>query len=117
MREADEVTRSEHEAAAELKRVLAETVLAMPGLARTRPCRRVVPPEQVDQRRLPQPGRLVRPALRVDQERERDPRFLAERARVLALAEPDRRQAGARGAEASSCARNCATCSRQKIQP
>ena len=41
----------------------------------------------------------VRPALLVDQEGECDPGLLAERARVLAVAEPDRRQPGARSAE------------------
>src|SRR5207244_1110192 len=49
--------------------------------------------------RLPQPGGAVRPALLVDQEGECDPGLLAERARVLAVAEPDRRQPGARSAE------------------
>ena len=99
MREADDVARGEDEAAAELKRVLAETVLAMPGLPRARPGRRVVAPEQVEQRRLPKAGRAVRPALLVDEERERDPGVLAERPRVLPVAEADRRQASPRGAE------------------
>jgi len=74
-------------------------VLAMPGLPRARPGRRVVAPEQVEQRRLPKAGRAVRPALLVDQERERDARLLAERTRVLPVAEPDRRQTSARGTE------------------
>src|SRR5881628_3708830 len=89
VREADDVARGEDEAAAELKRILAEALLPMPGLPRARPGRYVVAAEAVQQRRVAQAGGAVRAALLVDQEGKRDCRLLTEGTRVPPVAEPD----------------------------
>ncbi len=67
MGETIHVSGCEHEAAAQLQRVFAEAMLSMSGLFGTRPGREVVAAEEVQQRRLAQPGDAVRLALFVDQ--------------------------------------------------
>jgi membrane protein involved in D-alanine export len=88
--EAVDVTGREHEAAAELHRILAELVLAMPAPLRAPARDAVVLAEQVEERRAPEPRGAVRPSLLVDEKREVDAGLVAEGARVHAVTEPDR---------------------------
>src|SRR5262249_26786583 len=83
--------RAGHQAAAEPQGVPAEAMLPMPALLRPLPRGEVRPVEEVEERRALQAGCCVRLALLVEQEREGDPRLVAEGARVRLVAEPDGR--------------------------
>ena len=90
VREAIDGARAEHEAPAELKRVLAGPALPMTG--RPRPLARcgIVPAEQVEERCLRQSRGAIRVSLLVDEQRETDFRFLAKPSSVAHVAEADR---------------------------
>ena len=91
------ISRSEHERPAELKRILPEFVLAVPFLFGPRPRGRIEGEEELPQSPFPKPGRAIRLALLVDQEREGDSGFRAERGRVFAAAETDGGDSGTGG--------------------
>src|SRR5260370_20952964 len=84
MREAVGIARSEDKAPSKLKRIPPRFVLAMAGCPR--PCSRcgVVAAKQMQQVRGFQFCGSISQPLLVDQQRKRDPRFLAEKPRVLA---------------------------------
>src|SRR5271165_925324 len=90
-----DVSRTENEAPAELKRVPPQRVL--PESRRLRPLSRhsIVGPENVKQVSGSQPRRFVRPPLLIDQEGEIDARVFAENRRITRVAKTDRRQVGA----------------------
>jgi hypothetical protein len=94
VREAIDVARSEDKAPAKLKRILPRFVLAMAAGPRARSCGGVVAAKQVQQVRGFQSGGSISQPLLVDQQRKRDPRFLAEKPRVLAIPQPDGGQPG-----------------------
>jgi hypothetical protein len=94
VREAVDVARSEDKAPSKLKRVLPRFVLAMAGCPRARSSRGVVTAKQMQEvRGLQSCGSISQPLL-VDQQRKRDPRFLAEEPRVLAVPQSDGGQPG-----------------------
>jgi hypothetical protein len=78
MREVIHVARAEDEAAAQLKRVLAEFVLAMPGRARPLPASRVVAAQQVQQIGGTELGRAISFAIFVNQQGKCDPGFFSK---------------------------------------
>jgi hypothetical protein len=71
----------------------------MAGGARTITGSFVVAAQHMQQIRITQAGGVVRLALLIDQEGKRDAGFLPELTRVVRVAEPDGRQAGAALAE------------------
>ena len=89
------VTRTEDEASAELKWILAEFVLAVAGRTRTVAGALVVGPQHVQQVRVVQAGGAVGQPLLVDQQREGDARLFAKQARVALVAQANGRQVGA----------------------
>jgi len=94
VREAVDVAGSEDKAPAQLKRILPRFMLAMAGCPRTRSRGGVVAAKQVQQVRGFQPCGSISQPLLVDQQRKRDPRFLAEKPRVLAVPQADGGQPG-----------------------
>ena len=89
------IARPQDEAAAKLKRILPQSVLAMASRARAVAGSLVVAPQYMQQIRIVQAGGTVRLALLIDQQRKRDAGFLAEQTRVVSVAESDSRQVGA----------------------
>jgi hypothetical protein len=85
------IPRSEHEAAAELKRILSQLILPVTGRARTFAARFVFSPQHVQKVSATQTGNAVRLALLIDQEREPNARVLPELACVIRVAESDGR--------------------------
>jgi hypothetical protein len=83
------VARTEDEAASELKRIRAQTALAVAGCSRPRPRRRIVRAKQVQNIRLPQTRGAISEPLLVNQQRERDAGFFPELAGVVPIAESD----------------------------
>lgn len=90
MREEDLIARPEHERAAELERVLAQSVLPVAAGSRSRPRGCVVATEDVDQRATPELRSPVGDSILVDEEREADPSLVEERSRVAHVAQSDR---------------------------
>src|SRR5258707_9035627 len=95
MREAVGIARAEDKAPSKLKRIPPRFVLAMAGCPR--PCSRcgVVAAKQMQQVRGFQFCGSISQPLLVDQQRKRDPGFLAEKPRVLAVPQSDGGQSGA----------------------
>jgi hypothetical protein len=93
------IARREDKAAAELKRVLSQFVLAVAGGAGAVASGFVIAPEHVQKVGATETGGVVSRALLVDQQRKRDAGFLTEVARVVRIAETDSRQIGASFAE------------------
>jgi len=93
------IPRPEDKAAAELKGILPQLMLAIPARARPVAGGFVLAPEQVQQIRVAQTGGAIRLALLVDQQRERNARILPEQARVIRVAKSDGRQVDAPFAE------------------
>ena len=87
--EAVHVAGAEDEAAAELKRVLAQAVLAKAGGVGAFASSFVFVPENMQQVSAAQAGSTIGLALRVHQERKRDAGLFAEKAGVVLVAEPD----------------------------
>ena len=94
VREAVDVARSEDKAPSQLKRILSRFVLAMAGCSRARTRGGVVAAKQMQQVRGFQSCGSISQPLLVDQQRKRDPRFLAEKPRVLAVPQSDGGQPG-----------------------
>ena len=95
MREAVDVAGSEDKASSELKWILPRFVLAMAGCPRARSRGGVVAAKQMQQVRGFQSCGSISQPLLVDQQRKRDPGFLAEKPRVLAVPQSDGGQPGA----------------------
>ena len=88
MRVKIDISRTEHETAAELKRVPAVALLLMacrPGAASRL---RIIAAKQMQQVGFPQPNSAVSTALLIDEEREPDSGFLPENTRVVAISQP-----------------------------
>jgi hypothetical protein len=94
VREAVDVARSEDKAPSQLERILPRFVLAMAGCSRARSRGGVVAAKQMQQVRGFQSCSSISQPLLVDQERKCDPRFLAEKPRVLAVPQSDGGQPG-----------------------
>ncbi len=94
MREAVDIARSEDKTSSKLKRMLSRFVLAMAGCPSA--CSRcgVVAAKQMQQVRGFQSRGSISQPLLVDQQGKRDPRFLAEKSRVLAVPQSDGGQPG-----------------------
>jgi hypothetical protein len=99
VREAVDVSRTEHEASAQLEGVLSESMLAVAGVAGARPGPEVGSVEEMRDRGTPQASSPVRDARLVDEKRKIDARLLLEGARVVAIAEADGGEPRARRAE------------------
>ena len=87
MRVKIDISRTEHETAAELKRVPAVALLLMacrPGAASRL---RIIAAKQMQQVGFPQPNSAVSTALLIDEEREPDSGFLPEKTRVIAVSQ------------------------------
>ena len=84
----------EDEGAPELERILPEPMLPMPFPLGAHPGGGIEGEEEFPQGPLPKPRGAIRSARLVDQEREVDPGFRAERGGVLAAAQPDGGDAG-----------------------
>ena len=95
MREAVDVARSEDKAPSQLKWILPRFVLAMAGCPRARSRGGVVAAKQMQQVRGFQSRGSISQPLLVDQQGKRDPGFLAEKPRVLAVPQSDGGQCGA----------------------
>lgn len=95
MTEAVHVARTKNESTAklewifELKWILAECVLAVPGRLGALACRRVVGAQQVQDIRFAKSDGLMHLAVVVNQQREIDPGFVTKVAGVVNAAEPD----------------------------
>jgi hypothetical protein len=85
------VSRRENKAAAELQRVLAEAVLFVAGSLGAAACLHVVTAQQVQQGSVAQANSFICHALFVDQERELDTGFFAEKPGIAHVAQPDGR--------------------------
>ena len=83
------VSRTEHETAAQLKRVLAQLVLPVPRSLRSCARLRIVGPRQMQQIGRFQTGRPIREPLFVDQQRKADTGILAEKTGVRSVPETD----------------------------
>jgi hypothetical protein len=94
VREAVDVAGSEDKAPSQLKWILPRFVLAMAGGPRARSRGGVVAAEQVQQVRGFQSRGSISQPLLVDQQGKRDPGFLAEKPRVLAVPQSDGGQPG-----------------------
>ena len=94
VREAVDVARSEDKAPSQLERILPRFVLAMPGCPCARSRGGVVAAKQMQKVRGFQSRGSISQPLLVDQQRKRDPCFLAEKSRVLAVPQPDGGQPG-----------------------
>jgi hypothetical protein len=93
------VAGTEHETAAELKRVRAQLVLPMAGRLRARPGPGVVTSKQMQKiRRLEAGGAIREPSL-VHQQRKRYSSLLAKEAGIAHIAETDRSEIGALGSQ------------------
>jgi hypothetical protein len=88
MRVKIDISRTEDETAAELKRVLPQSLLSVAGRPGAASCLRIIAAQQMQQIGFAQPGRAVSTALLVDQERELDARFLPEKTRVVPVSQP-----------------------------
>jgi len=95
VREAVDIARSEDKTSSQLKRILSRFVLAMAGCPRARSCSGVVAAKQMQQVRGFQSCGSISQPLLVDQQGKRDPGFLAEKPRVLAVPQSDGGQSGA----------------------
>jgi hypothetical protein len=93
------VAGAEDEAAAQLKRILSEFVLAMAGRLRSFPAPRVVAAKQMEQIGGAKLYCTIRLALFVNQQRKCNPRYFAEDARVVAIAHSDGRERSSFGAK------------------
>jgi hypothetical protein len=94
VRESVDVAGSEDKAPSQLKRILPRFVLAMAGCPRARARGGVVAAKQMQQVRGFQSCGPISQPLLVDQQRKGDPRFLAEKPRVLAVPQADGGQPG-----------------------
>ena len=94
MREAVGIARSEDKAPSKLKRILPRFMLAMAGCPRPRSRCGVVAAKQMHQVRGFQSRGSISQPLLVDQQRKRDPGFLAEKPRVLAVPQSHGSQPG-----------------------
>lgn len=88
------ISGGEDERPAELKWILPQFVLAMPFAFGACPRGRVERKKEFPEGTLPKPRGAIRGPRFVDQERERNPGFHAERGGVLATAQSERRDAG-----------------------
>lgn len=95
MREEISISGCEHKRPAELKGILPELVLPMPFAFGAYPCGRVERKKELPEGSLSKPRGAIRGPRFVDQERERDSGFHAERGGVFATAKPDGRDSGA----------------------
>jgi len=89
------ISGAEDEAAAELERIFAELVLAMPGALRAPAAYEIVPAEQVEGRSVLEPDGLVGLALVVYQERKIDLSLFMEHPGVVGIAQADGDQTSA----------------------
>jgi hypothetical protein len=89
------ISRSEHKAAPELKRVFTQTVLAMPAGLGALARRGIVLSQKVKQGSVAESNRAVGLAFFVDQQGKRDFRVLTEMLGILDVAKPDRDETGA----------------------
>jgi hypothetical protein len=87
--ESIDISRREDEAAAELKGILAEFVLMMPGRPRAIAALEIVAASQVQQIGGAQVGDGIGLALFVDQQRESDARLFAENSCIVPVAKAD----------------------------
>jgi hypothetical protein len=94
VRKAVDIARAEDKAPSKLKRILPRFVLAMAGRPGAGSRGGVVAAKQMQQVRGFQSGGSISQPLLVDQQRKRDPRFLAEKSRVLTVPQSDGGQPG-----------------------
>ena len=94
MSEKIHISRSKHETAAQLERILAQPMLLVPAGARTVSRSGVIRSKDMQEVGAPQPGRPVRLPLFIDQQRKRDAGILAKDARVIAVTQTYRCQVG-----------------------
>jgi len=94
VREAVDVAGSEDKAPSKLKRILSRLVLVMAGCPSARSGGGVVAAKQMQQVGGFQSRGSIGQPLLVDQQRKRDPRFLAKKPRVLAVTQSDGGQPG-----------------------
>src|SRR5437016_5578028 len=87
MRVKVDISWTEHETAAELKRVLSQALLLVAGRPGAPSCLRIIAAQQMQQVGFAQPRRAVSTALLVDQERELDAGFLPENTRVVPVSQ------------------------------
>ncbi len=92
MREPVHLSRTKHEAPAQLKRIPSQLVLLVSFGLRFCSCREIIPPQQMQDVRRLQFQRVIRLLLFVNQERKRNPGLLPERFRVLSVPQTHRGQ-------------------------
>jgi len=92
MRELVHISRPEHEASAQLERILPQLVLTMSRAAGPFSCGRIFGFQQMKNVRALQIGDLIGAPVLVDQQRKADTGIFSKHARVIAIAQPDRRQ-------------------------
>jgi len=99
VREAIHLARAEHEAAAQLERILPQVMLPVAGRSRTLARGLVFGAQQVQQVGAAKPNRPVGDALFVNQQRKPDAGLIAKDARIIPVTESDSSQIGAQLAE------------------